>query len=239
MLFAQFSFLCAQGQTLQSAGPRTRRPRWPKRAVQNDNKVQLGLKFNTQNEGNMVLNKNNWQSYTFPPSPLSCHVLAALAPSCFAYKGSQLFVLLCRGVFCSSDRILLSTKGGLESFPHAAFGLGFPLQGHDSLPLLAADLAHQRVEHVVDVIAEGGRGLEEGAAEFPGQGRAFLFGHLQNKCTGCSGKPNPSSSFLPLPVSLYGHSEPQDCFHPALFCSGNVRDSGHPQKTKFKEYPFF
>lgn len=70
---------------------------------QNDNKVQLGLKFNTQNEGNMVLNKNNWQSYTFPPSPLSCHVLAASAPSCFAHKGSQLFVLLCRGIFCSSD----------------------------------------------------------------------------------------------------------------------------------------
>lgn len=64
----------------------------------NDNKVQLslGLKFNTQNQGNTGLNKNNWQSYTFPlqvPSGVTrcrcCHRAARLTEahsflSCFA-----------------------------------------------------------------------------------------------------------------------------------------------------------
>lgn len=253
---------CDQGQTLQSAGPRTHRPWWPTRAGSSKkmttNKVQLsaGLKFNTQNEGNMALNRNNWHSHTFPhkvPSGVTHPVSAATELLCLQ-KVTAFFVLLCGGIFCSSDRILLPPEGGLESFPDAAFGLGFLLHGHDGLLLLPADLTHQRMEHVVDVVAEGSRRLEEGAAEFPCQGRAFLFGHLGNEGTPWSGKPNPSA------CPCFAHSLPartlrvpgqtvsthlqrfslQTCspFHSSLLWRCK-RLSGHSQKNKLQRILLF
>lgn len=206
----------------------------------------------------MVLNKNNWQSCAFPhkvPSGVT-HPVSVVTELLWSQKVTA-FVLFCRGIFCSSDRILLPPKGRLESFPDAAFGLGFLLHGHHGLLLLPADLAHQRVEHVVDVVAERGRRLKEGAVEFPCQSRAFLFGHLENKCTPWSGKPNPTSLFLchPLLCSLSlcrdtpspraGHFHPspkvslQTCSAFTHHFSGNVRDSLdiHKKQTA-KNIPF-
>lgn len=83
----------------------------------------------------------------------------------------------------SSDRVLLPPEGRREPRPHAAPGRR-PLPGRQrGLPLLPADLADQRVEHIVDVVAVGGGRLEEGAAELAGQSQPFLPADLRARRT--------------------------------------------------------
>lgn len=78
----------------------------------------------------------------------------------------------------SSDRILLLPERRLQPLPHTALGLRFLLHGQHGLPFLPADLADQGVEHVVDVVAVGGRRLEEGTAELSGQSQSFFLADL-------------------------------------------------------------
>lgn len=83
----------------------------------------------------------------------------------------------------SSDRVLLLPEGRREPRPHAAPGRRPLPRGQRGLPLLPADLADQRVEHVVDVVAVGGGRLEEGAAELAGQSQPFLPADLRVRRT--------------------------------------------------------
>lgn len=83
----------------------------------------------------------------------------------------------------SSDRVLLLPEGRREPRPHAAPGRRPLPRGQRGLPLLPADLADQRVEHVVDVVAVGSRRLEEGAAELAGQSQPFLPADLRVRRT--------------------------------------------------------
>lgn len=83
----------------------------------------------------------------------------------------------------SSDRVLLLPEGRREPRPHAAPGRRPLPRGQRGLSLLPADLADQRVEHVVDVVAVGSRRLEEGAAELAGQSQPFLPADLRVRRT--------------------------------------------------------
>lgn len=83
----------------------------------------------------------------------------------------------CDGIFL----LLLFPEGGLESLPETQPGPGLLPGGGDGLFLLPPDFPHQGVEDVVDVVAEGGGGFEEGAGELPGQVGPFPFGDLARR----------------------------------------------------------
>lgn len=117
--------------------------------------------------------------------------------------------LLHRNSFSSSDRILLPPEGGFQSFPNAAFGFGFFLHCHHCFFFFPADLSHQSVEHIINVITVGSRSFKERTVEFSCQSRAFFFRDLKKNT---SVKKAKTSEVLPF--SLLVLLSPELCAHP-------------------------
>lgn len=125
--FAQFSFQAADTKDKHSK-VQGHEPTRAESSKKNDNKVQLslGLKFNTQNQGNTALNKNNWQSYTFPlqvPSGVTCcqcwHRAARLT------KAHSFCPALQRDFSVQVTESFFLLKGDLSLFQTLLLGLDF------------------------------------------------------------------------------------------------------------------
>lgn len=71
--------------------------------------------------------------------------------------------------------LLSLVEGRLEAVPEGVAAARLPLALAHDLGLPLADLTHQRREHVVDVVAERRRRLEERTLELSGQLTALLY----------------------------------------------------------------
>ena len=71
--------------------------------------------------------------------------------------------------------LLSLVEGRLEAVPEGVAAARLPLALAHDLGLPLTDLTHQRREHVVDVVAERRRRLEERTLELSGQLTALLY----------------------------------------------------------------